>query len=937
MRHLLLFLIVLLPLAVSAQVTDEQIQKILASDGAADDEFGGSVCVSGNYAVVGAWGDDDNGNISGAAYICSKNQGGTDNWGQVKKITANDGAADDEFGTSVCISGNYVIVGALGDDDNGNYTGAAYIFYKDQGGTDNWGQVKKITASDGSLGDKFGSSVSLYGNYAVVGAWADDDNGSQSGSVYIYSKDQGGTDNWGLVKKIISSDGAANDNFGCSVSISGSCLIVGAMGDDDNGSISGSAYIYFKDLGGTDNWGELKKITASDGAGSDLFGRSVSIFGNYAIVGADYDDDNGSLSGSAYIYYKDQGGNSNWGELKKITASDGTGSDFFGKSVTISGNYALVGATGVDDNGSNSGSAYIFYKDQGGTDNWGELKKITTSDGATDDNFGISVGLSGKYAIVGAYGDDDNGSESGSSYIFGPSMPTVNTQPVDQTNSCSGSAVEYSLAGTNIGSYQWQVSTDGGSNFSNISNGSVYSGVTNDTLTVTVDQSLDSYKYRCKVTNTHYPAPVTNHLDRFYSDTVDLTLETQKPTLTPQHDTVYLDPGGQYELKPSAVVAGASDNCSLADTTLSKSIFTGNDVGVVTIDITVSDVGGNNITRQADVFVEDTTRPALTTRDTTIYLDAAGSANIKNSDVISSASDNCEILDTLLSQSSFACGDTGKTVINVTVNDVNGNSSIQTADVTVKDTISPVFSISDTTLYMDTSGKASLKPGEVVTGATDNCSLADTVLSQSVFSCKDTGQTTITVTVQDISNNSDTQRLGVIVKDTIKPTLSCPSDQTVDADDSGTYTVQGDEFDLKSYNDNCGVTLLTNDFNESQTLADAKIPAGTHDMNWEVIDASGNSQTCSFDLKVSEYTSITGLKEKDIQVYPNPTDGKLQIESGKAQIKRLTLTTLSGKEVIVKTGVEFHETIDLSGLATGIYILRIQSIEGLSTKKIIHQ
>jgi hypothetical protein len=704
-------------------------------------------------------------------------------------------------------------------------------------------------------------------------------------------------------------------------------------------------------------------------------------------------------------------------QIQKLLASDGAADDVFGHSVSISGNYAIVGAMGDDDNGNESGSAYIYYKDRGGTGNWGEVKKITASDGAADDSFGESVSISGNYATVGAYVDDDNGTNSGSAYIFGPSMPTVTSQPVHQTNMCSGSTAEYSLTGSDIDNYKWQVSTDGGSSFSNISNGNVYSGVQNDTLTVTVDQSLNSYKYRCKVTNANYPALVSNHLKRFYSDTVRLTTDQQAPSITTQnavvslnasgtcsitpadvvsnasdncgvsdttlsqsafscsdmgtvtinvtvadgagntdtqtadvtvedaitpelttHDTtVYIDAQGGAAVYPEDVVSGATDNCTLTDTTLSQSLFSCDDLGVVTIDITVNDSSGNKTTRQADVFVEDTTRPALTTRDTTICLDAAGNAGIRQSDVISAASDNCEILDTLLSQMFFACSDTGKTTINVTVNDVNGNSSIQTADVTVKDTISPVFSISDTTLYIDTSGQASLKPGEVVTGVTDNCALADTVLSQSSFTCSDTGQTTITVTVKDISNNSDTQRLGVIVKDTIKPTLSCPSDQTVDADDSGTYTVQGDELDLESYEDNCSITRITNDFNESQTLADAKIPVGNHDMNWEVIDASGNTQTCSFDLVVSEYTSITGMNEAGIKVYPNPTDGKLQIESGETRIKQLTLTSLSGKEVIVKTQVESHETIDLTGLATGVYILRIQSDGGLFTIKIIHK
>jgi hypothetical protein len=160
----------------------------------------------------------------------------------------------------------------------------------------------------------------------------------------------------------------------------------------------------------------------------------------------------------------------------------------------------------------------------------------------------------------------------------------------------------------------------------------------------------------------------------------------------------------------------------------------------------------------------------------------------------------------------------------------------------------------------------------------------------------------------------------------------------VDANNSGAYTVQGDEFDLESYEDNCSVTTITNDFNDSQTMADAEIPAGTHNMNWEVIDASGNSQSCSFDLKVSEYTGITGLKESDIQVYPNPTDGKLHIQSESLPIERLSLITLSGHKVIEKTMVDkARPTLDMSELAPGVYILTIQTSKEMSTVRIIHQ
>ena len=213
----------------------------LLSDVSADENFfGKSVSISGDTAIVGATVDYDNGEKTGSAYIFYRDYGGTDNWGQVKKLHANNAAAYDDFGFRVSISGDTAIVGAVGDDDG---LGAAYIFSRNHGGTDNWGQVKKITAPNRMDDDEFGESVSISGATAFVGAcayFADSDNGS----VYIFSQNQGGVNNWGLVEKLTASDGEDDDYFGGSMSISEGAAIVGASGDDDNGNNSGSAYIY---------------------------------------------------------------------------------------------------------------------------------------------------------------------------------------------------------------------------------------------------------------------------------------------------------------------------------------------------------------------------------------------------------------------------------------------------------------------------------------------------------------------------------------------------------------------------------------------------------------------------------------------------------------------------------------------------------------------
>ncbi len=393
--------------------------KITAFDGADQDYFGDSVAIDGDTMVVGAGGDDDNGTNSGSVYIYERNA--NDNWLLVKKIQASDGAAADRFGTSVAISGNTVVVGAVFDDDNGNSSGSAYIFERNNGGSNNWGQVKKILPSDGGSGDKFGKSVSISGDTMVVGASQDsNNNGISAGSAYIFERNIGGSDNWGRVTKLLASDGEEDDKFGYSVAISGDTVVVGTYGDEDNGVISDSAYIYQRNQGGSNDWGEVMKLLASDGEEDKYkhFGRSVAISGNTVVVGARRDYDNGFGSGSAYIYERNNGGSNNWGEVKKILAFDGAASDNFGCSVAISGNTVVVGAYLDDDNGSASGSAYIFERNNGGNNNWGEIKKILASDGAGGDYFSQSVAISGDTVVVEAYGDDDKGDGSGSAYIF---------------------------------------------------------------------------------------------------------------------------------------------------------------------------------------------------------------------------------------------------------------------------------------------------------------------------------------------------------------------------------------------------------------------------------------------------------------------------------------------------------------------------------------
>ena len=267
----------------------DQIAKLLAGDAAAADVFGYSVSLSGDTALIGAWGDDDAGSSSGSAYIFTRSGS---SWTQQAKLTASDAAAGDEFGYSVAISGDTALVGAYRDDDAGNSSGSAYIFTRSGS---SWTQQAKLTASDAAADDWFGFSVSLSGDTALVGARFDDDDGSNSGSAYIFTRSGS---SWTQQAKLTASDAAAGDEFGYSVAISGDTALVGALWDDAPDLDSGSAYIFTRS---GSSWTQQAKLTASDATFIDRFGI-VSISGDTALVGAYFNDDAGSNSGSAYIF-----------------------------------------------------------------------------------------------------------------------------------------------------------------------------------------------------------------------------------------------------------------------------------------------------------------------------------------------------------------------------------------------------------------------------------------------------------------------------------------------------------------------------------------------------------------------------------------------------------------------------------------------------------
>jgi len=319
------------------------------------------------------------------------------------KIYPHDATSEDRFGNYVSISDDYAIVGSYWDDDNGSKSGSAYIFKRQE---NTWVEHAKIKPSDGDADTWFAWSVAIYGDYALVGCRFDNEKGDDSGSAYIFKREG---NSWIEQQKLSPDDGSAGDEFGECVSIYENYALISAYHDNVYGEHSGSVYIFKRDA---NQWVQQAKLFPDQGLAGEIFGESVSIFGDYVIVGACGNNEKGDYTGAAYVFKRE--GNL-WKQQAKLISHDRNAGHAFGYNVSIYKEYAMVGACGVADNGTSSGAAYIFKQID---DQWIEQVKLLPDDNVTKDHFGRAIFLHDQYAVIGSAYDDDNGEDSGSLYIY---------------------------------------------------------------------------------------------------------------------------------------------------------------------------------------------------------------------------------------------------------------------------------------------------------------------------------------------------------------------------------------------------------------------------------------------------------------------------------------------------------------------------------------
>lgn len=369
------------------------VEELRPAGAAVNDRFGQSVSLSSDIGVFGAPGTARNGTESGAVHVFSRSG---NSWQQKDMLVPDDGMAGDAFGGSVSISGDTIVIGAAGEDDQGAESGAVYVFGRS--GTD-WVQQAKLVADDGAAGDGFGFDVAIDGDVVVVGAPFDDGNGS----VYTFIRSAG---TWEKQSKLLAyGGGVAGDRFGCSVDIAYDTIIIGADGDDNTATDDGSAFIYTPYGSG---WRYQRKITAGDASEGDRFGWSVAMGLETALVGTNRaQNESASRQGAAYVFARQAGGT--WTEQQRFAGSSQGTDDGFGFHVALYDNFFLIGVPRESIDGINAGAVYVFSRAE--SDPWPLHAKYPGS--ISGSGFGTQAAVFGDTVIAGAPGQGE-----GSAYAF---------------------------------------------------------------------------------------------------------------------------------------------------------------------------------------------------------------------------------------------------------------------------------------------------------------------------------------------------------------------------------------------------------------------------------------------------------------------------------------------------------------------------------------
>jgi hypothetical protein len=380
-----------LPTALSAQCELQELKGLRTQP---LDFFGKSCAIDGSGLVVGAFAATTG--RPGSAHVFELVNG---QWQQTARLAASDGFGGDEFGNSVGISGEFVVVGAeYNNGVVGSNAGAAYVYQRTPQG---WVETQKLTPNDAQRSANFGEYVAIEGSVIVVGCRFDSTLGNKSGAAYVFEL-VGGT--WVQTGKLIGSGGKRNDLSADTLAIDGGRILMSSYRSDASGGHSGSAYLFEK-IGGA--WSEVAHLVAEDGAGE--LSRGVAIHGDRVVLGARLESTAGGAAGAGYVFEKVNG---DWIQTAKLVPESARANDWIGEAVAVEGNRIVLSGHHHDQVGSNSGVAYV-YELMG--DTWVETKTLITSAASPNDEFSFALAISGDW-LVGT--SPFEGGNVGAAYVF---------------------------------------------------------------------------------------------------------------------------------------------------------------------------------------------------------------------------------------------------------------------------------------------------------------------------------------------------------------------------------------------------------------------------------------------------------------------------------------------------------------------------------------
>lgn len=361
-------------------------------------EFGVSVAALSDTVFVAASRMRDGQRDPGTVHVFERQRS---RWVNVGVLSVPEARAEDGFGVSMAAEGGTLVVGAQFADARGEDAGVAYVFERR---TEGWHQATVLSASDGVPGDQFGQTVSVSGETIAVGARLSDSRAADAGATYVFARRDG---RWQEVGKVMASAAAAGDIFG-RVSLDKDLMVVSADLNDDLGFNAGKAYVFERREG---VWVEGAVLTARDGTAGDEFGVSLALKDGIAVFGAVGSDGRDADAGAAYVFERRSG---QWAQTAKLTASDSARRQLFGKFVAVGPDTVVVGAPNDSGEGEGAGAAYVFERR---AEAWTEVSKLTASDAAPRTGFGNAVAISGSTIVVGML-FNGKGQRSGAAYVF---------------------------------------------------------------------------------------------------------------------------------------------------------------------------------------------------------------------------------------------------------------------------------------------------------------------------------------------------------------------------------------------------------------------------------------------------------------------------------------------------------------------------------------